>query len=961
MLAALVLGLAPAQARDAALEREWWVRAVARAPTTQVEELRRELTAEGWRKRASALDALARAAEAAPLSSALADELGAAARQALADPHPSVRARALAGLGALGQPIPAPDAARLARDPLASVRMALASALEFAPSPARAERLGELARDADERVRTLARNALCGLEPDEEGVGAARLALLETIARAEDLFALALFGQALAAAPLDAAWLASARAACAGLDAPRRALLEAVAFAHGESGDARVLVSGALLESAWEPAGARLFALAARSGSPELGEAVLAALVDRGALADSGAARRGLIGLLLDTLADEAPAFLGARALEPMLLAEPALLAELLGELGLRRDAWDEGAVAHWTAPPCPLAVRRALLAALAGGFVRSPSAGVARLLARFLSDPEPELAARAFELLCGAEALAPELDALLYARWSALDPAARSARLAWFSRARPLPAFVPDWLALGAADVERRASLCELLGVAGEPVEPALRARVVSGLEAWLAEDLARVAAERRPERALEQRVQAELRALARVTDGTPAQPFRAAMRAALGRSTEIGKVAVAALGRSAEGRAELAELLRAGALEGDGERRTRIEACLVLARASVPAERAAPCARLLADRTGAAWELRERMLEALGASGLPAVRAELARLALEPELEPVERVALVGFLTEHGEAPARAALLRLAREPFEFEARRVALRALGDLGESAALTGLFDELRQGRLAGSSEELPLLRAELLLALGELPDAPLELCEEWLQAPLAHAAVDLERRYAGLELAATDFAWRPELELARQLARSGRAGACLARGEVWERLDARTLLALGEALEEHEPEAAERLLAAGVSGLLGEPDPDAGLLAWARARRLALTWRLGRFEPAAALAARTLSARRAGQLSDSRWTQLFGAFERTARVDPDARVRAALWQARARLALAEGERTRAQDAAERAARAVGLSRRAHEVQAELAGELDGELVPPGARQPVAPR
>jgi hypothetical protein len=143
-------------------------------------------------------------------------------------------------------------------------------------------------------------------------------------------------------------------------------------------------------------------------------------------------------------------------------------------------------------------------------------------------------------------------------------------------------------------------------------------------------------------------------------------------------------------------------------------------------------------------------------------------------------------------------------------------------------------------------------------------------------------------------------------------------------------------------LSLGEAVEEGgELATAETLLRAACVALQGEHDPDLPRLAWARARRAALAWRRADWTTAAELTARTLSARRAGRLADSPWTRLFGAFERASGVDPEARLSAALWQARAHAALARGDLAEARRAGERARAAVGGSRAAREAQVEL--------------------
>jgi hypothetical protein len=329
--------------------------------------------------------------------------------------------------------------------------------------------------------------------------------------------------------------------------------------------------------------------------------------------------------------------------------------------------------------------------------------------------------------------------------------------------------------------------------------------------------------------------------------------------------------------------------------------------------------------------------------MLRALSDSGEAKARRALAELALAPALESVERVALVGWLATHPGAEARAALRALAGPGHELEVRRVALQALAERGDVEALLELF--AARVERAGTSEVDALAAGEARLALARLAELPAPaaetLCAEWLQAPLARAGADLALRFGGGEPPATEFAWRHELELAPQLARHGGIERALLGAGPYERLDGRLLLALGESLEGPAPAAAEALLAAGVRALLGEPEPDAARLAWARARRLALAWHLGRHATAADLAARTLSARRAGGLSDSAWARLFGSFDPEAGIDPDARVRAAMWQAHAQDALARGALADARAAAARAATALGVSRRAAEAQAEL--------------------
>lgn len=853
-LVALLLGAAY---EDEAVAREWQVRARAEDPRAHAAALAAELQAPRWRTRAVALDVLFRAAAALrPWAPAQAAEVLAAC----ADEHPNVRARALEAAGAAGLALPDELAARLARDPVGSVRLALARALEHASTPVRAPLLAALALDLDERVATAARHALLGLAPQEPGLGPARLAILARAA-AEGHAPFLRFVSGLAQAPADGELLAAARTTLD--DDAARGWIEVLALAWGLPGEVPRVARLARDEGAWDGAGARLLERAGRAPDPALAPALCAAL---DGLAP-GVARRGLVALLVEGLEPEAPAFLAAQPLGA------ALRAECLEALGLRRDAWRDAEWAPWVDPAVPVDVRRACQEALSGAYVRSADPGAGRGLVALLADPEPELAAAAFESLCAARVAGVEDGPALRAAFARLAPEEKLRRAGLFTRARAFPALRAEWLALGAAGGAARAAACELLaGFEGD-------AGVVEVLSTWLATDLAAFAAGSDEREGL---VQAELRALARASQGAARAELLVALRVALGRSTEIGKVAAAALGRSAEGRAELGALLAAGALASDADRRTRIEACLALARAAEPELCEPAVARLLADHAQAAWDLRQRLLEALAESTSPAAEEGLLALAARAELEPVERLTLATLLARRGGARVTEALVELVRGAHDVESRRVAVAGLAGLGAGERLAELATALAAGALPGGPEELALLAADLLLARARLAPGTWA-CAEWLRAPAARAAEDLLARFRGEERPAPEFEWRHELELARVLAASDVLAACLADGARLARLDGRLLVALAEVARAAGRAApADELYARATIALLGERDPPRERLAWVLARRLALARAAGAAERVAVLAPRLASALRAGALGATQLETLDG-------------------------------------------------------------------------------
>ncbi|MEQ1894412.1 MAG: hypothetical protein ABL998_17870, partial [Planctomycetota bacterium] len=763
-----------------------------------------------------------------------------------------------------------------------SVRLACVRALEFVRGPGRAEGLLARAFDPDERVRRAARNGLLGLPADEPGRAAAQAALCARVAAEEPEAAFARLCDGLLAAGLGAEELLFVRAAAP--DAGRAALAEALAFAAGFAGEPQVLARGlaAASDEDWDPVRARVVAAAGRARSVELARALLSGLADGGEASLAREARRALLVASLP----RASAFelLRASAAPPELLAEvvPALAAEL--------EQLDADVATQWLAPEQPEVLRASVVVAAAAVFTRAKENGSERVLARALLDPAPVLVARAFEVLASATTLSAPSEAALHDAFRAFPEERQVATLGDFTRERAFSAWRDDWLALGERVPATRAALGELLGALREDT------RAAQALARWLTQDLAECA--RGPElaRDLEQRVQAELRALARLAPTAVAE-FARALTLALGRSSEIGKRAVMALGRTQAGRDELAARLARGDFAAEADRRTRIEAGIQLATVLRGPARRPASALLFAERENAAWDLRERVLAALASGAEEELLGPLGALLLAPETEPVERAALATLLPEYyGERAAPLLLALLASIP-EIEARRSALPAFaGWPGSTDAFARWAATLTQGDEA-SAEERALLAGEARVVLASVaPTHPL-LVTAWLTGPRARAGQDLAARLAGRELSSVEFAWRQELEIARRLARNGTLAPALAAAGEWWQLDGRLLAELGLAALEGDAARARELTRAALLARLGERDPDERELLRLEARLCALAARAGDEDEVRARLARLLAARRAGELGDSDWSALLGTVVPQAR-DPERALRA---------------------------------------------------------------
>jgi hypothetical protein len=981
----LCAGISSAQA---GVEREWRARRRALFPSAHAEELLAAIGHPDWPERAAAFDALARGLEA---GGELLGWHAAAIVAGLADPHPTVRVFALRTLVAEGPwgALDSETARRLSTDRLPAVRLELARALASIPleplgeSPGKVavEILARLARDPDPRVADAARAALLAGSDQPSRIDLLGHLLAEG-SEEEILRGFLRVGRGPAElSPL----LDAIGVELEGRDRKSRAwraVVEALSLIGGSGGDLDRLLDGWLGTGLPSPRRQRLFAQLGESRNAALGEALLEALEAlecRGEGPFTSERWPGLAEDLRETIEIEGAeavkflphelADLVVRTLGPVGLLEVTLerewtastLVRLFGSLGHHLSTWPRPCRV-WIEPGVDLEVRAAAIEALAATFSRSGDRSAGDLLALALEDPDAALGEVAWRALCDD----PQGEAWhgeLVEAWRKLPLGEALERLNRMTRDRPFPAFRDELLALGSRPDDRRLIAAELLAPfrGDEGVRQAL--------ESWLGDDLrSRAAALARGDRPTSERVELRIGVMVQSLGGVaPVEGCEMIERAlihSLGNSTDLGKVAVAVLGFTGEGRDRLPRYLGRQI-----DRRTRVEAAIVLGRRGDGSDRSAAGSVLIGDFPAATWDLAARMIGALGRVGDGPSLAFLGELVRGGEEE--ERGAALRAIAARGDEPALAFLRETAREGIGFDVRRLAVRLLGESEEAEMavfLAELFGELFDGRIGDgrigegrigegwSAEERHLLRSELLSALGATGAFPERLEGEWLLAPLAAARASLEKRFRGEDIASAHFSWSGELELAEHLTRSGRIDEALARTPRWWRLDGRVLVALAErsaAAASADRSVSPRraswiLLRAGLVALLGEHRRNPRRLAIARGVLLEFTWREGEWEAFDRLASSLLRDYRSGALAEATWRIAVGPRNHAGELDPLARLECGVWQARARSALERGDVESARFLARQAAPRVGASRRAAERQALLQHALGGD-------------
>lgn len=970
-------------------EREWRARARALEPMEHLDEVAAGLGSGDWRERHGVLDAFARTPRAARVLVDYLAESGVSPTRLLADPHPNVRAAALAVLFAAGRG-PDPGDPRVARgvgDPFESVRRALARGLARAQTPVLAP------GSASPGLRLLARLAAAGDGAGELARAALFSAGLEatTQQRALLLRGDVLDGAALLEAlphlrraPVSAVLVEDLRRALpeSGPGRASAAALVEVLALHGElDGALDGVLDGVPDGERAGPVCDRGVLVAGWGATPPLTAPVPGPPVDSESDAErTRAARDRYQGILAET-AREGDVELGERLLRAAardpsegadfeaecgalaLPVERALsaardlpddLAEAVWDaLAPRVEALDPWLVAPYLAADRGPGLRSAVAGVVAETFLRSGDPGAEELLWPLLHVPDGGRRRSAFRWLCGGPGAGARMEGLHQA-WRTYGAEERELCLRFLPRDRPPTPFRDDLLALCQRVDRRTAPVIELLGLLRDD------GVVAAALGRWLEEALAGMerARDREPYATHEWRAKALVLALGRVAldplesalvRGLAARPPPSPLGPGGERHhPELPKTCASLLGKTAAGRARLVRFLGP-----EVRRRTRVEAAIFVAPdPHLVGARPAALAALLEGDAHSDSELGVRVLAAIGRTPGPEALAHLEGRAreeghpLERRLAAVDALAARASRAAAGEVGARAALVRVLAEARVSEVWLAAAGVLGSVGGGEAAAALRAEWTRRRARG---EDPALVDELLVPLMDAGGLAREDLGLPFQRALAAAPGDLAGRLAGQIQAAPSFRWRVELAAAERLARDGELSAALDAAGPWWRMDGELLLELGtRAREAGEGEAARRLLLAARVALLGEPPTRAtrgrgdraalGLAALAGERR---DW-----DGAAAWAQELLGSLRRGGGPSSSLAEALGRFDRPAGVDPAADLAAAVVQARAWGALERGDPEVARALARRARGLLGASRAARDAQARLETALD---------------
>jgi hypothetical protein len=942
----------PSEISDALLAdpvaREWLVRELAADPVAQIERLQRLLDSADPQRRRVVFDALERAQHAAPtreLSIFVARLSIFAPRGERADVLLArLRAQEAARLDTLvwacfdlaGAPSPSDSVEPEHASPL--VRSVSARLLAFASnSESTLQRLLVLLVDADERVASAA-NGTFAVRVADDALPANALSEAWRVLATAPLEARANFLLALEAARCASGALRSFEAATANSEPLFRGAVQALRFCAGERADSK-----ALLE-AWN--------------APEFEASGLGPLFERAAKSArvAGSELGALAFELYERSTSETPdsralelalEALGPRATAALALASPKLdeaqKMAVFERFRGRSIDWSAAELAPWLDPSTRSAALRLEVVEWLGAAVLDATASeLQSLLVRALEDPAIDVRWAAFSGLCDVED-AWKWGSELHAAWLRFEESMRLELVARLPRRRALPEFREEWLRLGERGGEAQGAVLELVSAFAPDDE------LASAVEHWIDATLASWS-DGEAAREDELRLAGLARTFAKLAPERCVPRLEALARWASGRSDEVGKVTLFALGQSAAGRATLPFWL-----SPEAPSRLRIEAALMLA----PHGDAKAVGSLLGDFARSDLQLKGRAVDVFAALDDERARAFLRDLARDERAELQLRLRALDTLARRT-PPEVAALAGATRDPnpeLSFAAWRT-FAAVGGEGAEAAvrerLAELGRELRgapgaDGALR-SAERGELLRAAAASGLFDEP-----VVAEWRAVLDRQADADLRERFVDDREPRPEFSYGAELEFARALARVRRLGSALASGEsslrgaqLWRRWDASVLEALGAAAcEEGELETGRELLAASWIALLGEPDGEArGARAFEIQRRSLLAAEQARdWQACASLAERMLDEVRARRVNLRRFERSFGGFEPAARIDGVARLASALHQSRAREALARGDEKSARSERDKAALHASRSAAAAAALAKLDDEL----------------
>jgi hypothetical protein len=389
-------------------------------------------------------------------------------------------------------------------------------------------------------------------------------------------------------------------------------------------------------------------------------------------------------------------------------------------------------------------------------------------LVADRLNDGDREITATAFEALCDAR-LIGKWESTVHQHWLALDRRRSEAALAELPRGIQLRVFQPDLVRLAERGGSAGMSALELL----EPLAPLEELRKIVGnrLENELAA-LERVSGNAADARNAELRAAGLVRAL-QLHAGEACHETLLRVLERTRERVEVSKFAVWALGQDERGRARLTPWLGP-----DVPRRLRVEAAL--ARAPFGDERAIEV--LAEDWNGCDFDLRTRALKAWAASATEAGRAQLARIALDAEQPELLRESALDSVAKG--VPAQFEVLATVAVDRNLDLRRHALLLLGSCDDPRAVAWLRERLKAHAGALDTPEQRTIREmereTIWAALAEAHAVPAELEAQWLAAPLRAAPEQVRARFVGQAQGETEFAWRAELDLAEEFARTGR-------------------------------------------------------------------------------------------------------------------------------------------------------------------------------------
>ncbi|MBL8802530.1 MAG: hypothetical protein JNN27_11065 [Planctomycetes bacterium] len=671
--------------------------------------------------------------------------------------------------------------------------------------------------------------------------------------------------------------------------------LEALRIRAGAAGDDACLLAAWLDGSDDARALRGMFLRAAREDLARGGP--LAALVgERLAGAPSEERFDELFEIALEALDPRELAALALRA--PRF--DEARRAQLWERLRGRAIDWTPAQLAPWLDPSArELETRRAVTDWIGAAAVARRSPVLENALCVALQDPSLDVAWVAFIGLCDVDDAA-RWDNELHVAWRRFDEDLQLELAARLPRSRPLAAFRGDVLRLGALGGDAQRTALELAAPFGPDAE------LATSLAEWI--ERARSEWSSEPvDRAAELRLAGLARTYAKLAPDGGEGLLEQLTQWAAGRSDEVGKVALALLGRRSSARARLESWLAA-----EVPSRLRIEAALALAAAG----QSAAGEWLRRDFATSDLQLKGRTVDALGVLGDEPSRAFLAALALDPRAEQQLRLRALEVAARL-EPPLLETLAEATRDrqhELALGAWKPYLAAGGDEAR-AALRARIEALRAAPPDGDSELRAAELGELFRRAAEAALFDDGLVAAWRARLDTQAAADLRERFDAQSEPRVEFSYGPELAYGRRLARERRLLAALTRDEHWRTWDASALEALGAAAaEEGDDASAQTLLEAAHVALLGEPRGTLreNRLFALRFRQLALAEQRADWAACEHFAAELFDAVRTRNVGERTFERLFGGLEPRERVDGVARLGAALHLARARVALAAG-------------------------------------------------